>query len=76
MTAFILEGFTEGDELLMKAKINFTATAVGNHPNVIKFIGAVMDDHTGKPLKPNTAPKWIFLLGKLGESIFHFKKVL
>lgn len=40
----IPEGFTENDKTLMKAKINFTATAVGSHPNVLKFIGAVVDD--------------------------------
>ena len=32
----------------MKAKINFTATVVGDHPNVVKFIGAVVDDHARK----------------------------
>lgn len=40
----IPEGFTENDEILMKAKINFTATVVGDYPNVIKFLGAVVDD--------------------------------
>lgn len=38
------EGFTEIDETLIKAKINFTATVVGDHPNIVKFIGAVVDD--------------------------------
>ena len=32
----------------MKAKINFTATAVGNHVNVVKFIGAVQEDPASK----------------------------
>ncbi|KAL3832350.1 hypothetical protein ACJMK2_024002 [Sinanodonta woodiana] len=38
------EGFSEKDKELMMAKINFTGTQVGNHPNVLKFIGAVIDD--------------------------------
>ena len=42
------ESFSESDEMLMKAKINFTATVVGNHPNVVKFIGVVVEDHTSK----------------------------
>lgn len=28
----------------MKAKINFTGTVVGDHPNVLKFLGAVTGD--------------------------------
>ena len=44
----IADNFTEGDETLMKAKINFTATVVGSHPNVVKFIGAVVDDPASK----------------------------
>jgi hypothetical protein len=28
----------------MKAKINFTGSKVGEHPNVLKFIGAVVHD--------------------------------
>ncbi|WAR10657.1 FGFR1-like protein [Mya arenaria] len=38
------QGFTKQDEHLMKAKINFYSTVVGKHENVIKFIGAVVDD--------------------------------
>ncbi|KAL3832344.1 hypothetical protein ACJMK2_023996 [Sinanodonta woodiana] len=38
------EGFSEKDKELMMAKINFSGTQVGNHPNVLKFIGAVIDD--------------------------------
>ena len=34
----------------MKAKINFTATVVGSHPNVLKFMGAVVDDPEGTTL--------------------------
>ncbi|KAJ8306434.1 hypothetical protein KUTeg_016979 [Tegillarca granosa] len=37
------ESHTERDEYLMQAKINFMATTVGNHPNVLGFIGAVVD---------------------------------
>ena len=36
--------------MLMKAKINFTATIVGKHPNVVKFIGAVIDDPASKAI--------------------------
>ncbi|KAK3603134.1 hypothetical protein CHS0354_042956 [Potamilus streckersoni] len=43
------EGFTEKDKELMMAKINFTGTQVGNHPNVLKFIGAVIDDEAIGP---------------------------
>lgn len=35
--------YTEKDLTLMRAKINFYGTEVGNHPNVLKFIGAVDD---------------------------------
>ena len=38
------ENFSSEDETLMKAKINFTGTVAGEHPNVLKFIGAVVDD--------------------------------
>ncbi|XP_052812774.1 uncharacterized protein LOC128240260 isoform X2 [Mya arenaria] len=38
------QGFTKQDEHLMKAKVNFFSTVVGKHENVIKFIGAVIDD--------------------------------
>lgn len=44
------EGFKENDEILMKAKINFTATVVGSHPNVLKFMGAVVDDPEVGPM--------------------------
>lgn len=45
---FIPEGFSVDDQTLMKAKINFTATVVGNHPNILKFIGAVVEDPASK----------------------------
>ncbi|XP_033761790.1 uncharacterized protein LOC117343520 [Pecten maximus] len=35
--------YTEKDLTLMKAKITFYGSEVGNHPNVLKFIGAVDD---------------------------------
>ncbi|XP_053391930.1 uncharacterized protein LOC123531686 [Mercenaria mercenaria] len=38
------QGFTENDELLMKAKINFNAVEVGKHENILHFIGAVVSD--------------------------------
>ncbi|XP_060601820.1 uncharacterized protein LOC132755046 [Ruditapes philippinarum] len=43
------ERFTPEDELLMKAKINFTGEKVGSHPNVLKFIGAVVHDDAMGP---------------------------
>lgn len=43
------ERFTQEDELLMKAKINFTREKVGQHPNVLKFIGAVVSDDAMGP---------------------------
>ena len=47
-SVYITDGFTDDDEHLMKAKINFTANVVGDHPNVLKFIGAVIGDHASK----------------------------
>lgn len=32
----------------MRAKINFYALKVGEHTNILKFIGAVFDDNTRK----------------------------
>ncbi|XP_060583179.1 uncharacterized protein LOC132739481 isoform X2 [Ruditapes philippinarum] len=43
------EQFTPEDELLMKAKIHFTVEKVGSHPNVLEFIGAVVQDNTMGP---------------------------
>ncbi|XP_021363664.1 uncharacterized protein LOC110456921 [Mizuhopecten yessoensis] len=43
------ESHTEIDELVMNAKINFFATKVGSHTNVIQFLGAIIDN---KPLGP------------------------
>ncbi|XP_060086135.1 uncharacterized protein LOC132565501 [Ylistrum balloti] len=37
----------EKDVTLMKAKINFYGSEVGNHPNVLKFIGSVDDNAMG-----------------------------
>ncbi|XP_069110358.1 fibroblast growth factor receptor 2-like, partial [Argopecten irradians] len=42
------ESHTEIDEMVMTAKINFFATKVGSHPNVVQFVGAVLDnEHLG-----------------------------
>ncbi|XP_069126322.1 uncharacterized protein [Argopecten irradians] len=41
------ESHTELDALVMNAKINFFATKVGSHANVVQFVGAVLDN---KPL--------------------------
>ena len=35
---------TEDDVLTMMAKINFAATKVGEHPNILRFLGAVVDN--------------------------------
>ena len=43
-TTCLTAGFTEDDALTMMAKINFFATQVEDHDNVIKFIGAVTDN--------------------------------
>jgi len=32
----------------MKAKINFLGSELGDHPNVLKFVGAVMNDPNSK----------------------------
>ena len=37
-------GFTQDDALKMMAKINFFATQLEDHDNVIKFVGAVTDN--------------------------------
>ena len=37
-------GFTQDDALKMMAKINFFATQLEDHENVIKFVGAVTDN--------------------------------
>jgi hypothetical protein len=42
--AFVLASFNEDDKLLMMAKINFFATQVGQHANIINFVGAVTDN--------------------------------
>ncbi|KAK7096234.1 hypothetical protein V1264_005552 [Littorina saxatilis] len=42
--------FTEDDAMKMMAKINFLATKLEDHDNVIKFIGAVTDSPTWGPV--------------------------
>ena len=39
-----IDEYNEEDAILMKAKINFFATKVGEHACVMGFKGAVMDD--------------------------------
>lgn len=36
---------------MMKGKINFFAKEVGDHPNIISFIGAVVDNDACKDLR-------------------------
>ncbi|KAL3832342.1 hypothetical protein ACJMK2_023994 [Sinanodonta woodiana] len=43
------ETHTNNDLQLMKAKINFLGTKVGSHPNILKFVGAVLSDETIGP---------------------------
>ncbi|XP_060067030.1 uncharacterized protein LOC132547281 [Ylistrum balloti] len=38
------EAHTELDQMVMTAKINFFATMVDSHPNVVQFVGAVLDN--------------------------------
>jgi len=42
---FFIENATAQDTISMKAKINFYATEVGEHQNVLKFLGSVEDEH-------------------------------
>ncbi|XP_046557083.1 uncharacterized protein LOC124266316 [Haliotis rubra] len=49
--AKVLKGTPDEDSnLLMMAKINFAATRVGEHSNVLKFIGAVVDNDALGPV--------------------------
>lgn len=41
-------GYSEENLLMMKAKINFFAKEVGDHPNIISFLGAVVDSDACK----------------------------
>lgn len=42
--SLLKENHTEHDQLLMKAKINFYTIEVGQHENVLRFVGAVISD--------------------------------
>ncbi|XP_062610978.1 uncharacterized protein LOC134272830, partial [Saccostrea cucullata] len=42
-------GYTEENMLMMRAKMNFFGKEVGEHPNIIHFIGAVIDNDTFGP---------------------------
>lgn len=42
------ENYKETDEFLMKAKINFSSIEVGQHENVLHFVGAVVSDSDSK----------------------------
>lgn len=41
-----LGGSTAEDQMSMRAKINFYASKVGDHPNILHFAGAVLDDES------------------------------
>jgi hypothetical protein len=53
----IVEGCSPQDELLMKAKINFSCTQVGHHINVLNFEGAVVSDSESMNVNPSTVFK-------------------
>ncbi|XP_061164432.1 uncharacterized protein LOC133173456 [Saccostrea echinata] len=42
-------GYSEENMLMMKAKINFFGKEVGEHPNIVHFIGAVVDNEAFGP---------------------------
>ncbi|XP_070178286.1 tyrosine-protein kinase receptor Tie-1-like [Littorina saxatilis] len=42
--------YKEDDMLKMTAKINFFATQLGDHPNVLAFVGAVLDNKNWGPV--------------------------
>ncbi|XP_041368515.1 uncharacterized protein LOC121382899 [Gigantopelta aegis] len=46
----IKDDHTEDDVLTMMAKINFAATKVGEHPNILRFLGAVVDNDELGPI--------------------------
>ncbi|KAH3716765.1 hypothetical protein DPMN_059494 [Dreissena polymorpha] len=43
------ENYGNNDEFLMKAKINFSSEKVGDHPNILRYFGPVLDDKTMGP---------------------------
>ncbi|XP_055959163.1 megakaryocyte-associated tyrosine-protein kinase [Patella vulgata] len=44
------DGYTSDDEIFMRAKVNYNATVVGKDPNVLEFIGAVVDNEVLGPV--------------------------
>ena len=45
---FFTGGYSEKNALMMRAKINFYGKEVGEHQNIILFIGAVVDNNASK----------------------------
>ncbi|XP_050418561.2 uncharacterized protein LOC126831943 [Patella vulgata] len=45
----LLDNFTEDEQRLMCAKITFMSDVIGEHPNVLQFIGAVVDNDIWGP---------------------------
>ncbi|KAH3716737.1 hypothetical protein DPMN_059466 [Dreissena polymorpha] len=43
------ENYATKDEFLMKAKMNFSSEKVGDHPNVLKYLGSGLDDTSMGP---------------------------
>lgn len=46
-------GYSEENALTMRAKINFFGTEVGEHQNILLFIGAVIDNNASKLVSNN-----------------------
>ncbi|XP_048736746.2 uncharacterized protein LOC125651937 [Ostrea edulis] len=42
-------GYTDEDQMSMRAKINYYVKKVGEHPNILRFVGAAVDDLTLGP---------------------------
>ncbi|WAQ93664.1 TIE2-like protein [Mya arenaria] len=61
------QDFSKNDELLMKAKLNFSSVKAGDHPNVIKFVGAVVDNVALGPII-------IYELCEIGSLRHHLQK--
>ncbi|XP_052807066.1 uncharacterized protein LOC128236221 [Mya arenaria] len=64
---YFSEDFSKNDELLMKAKLNFSSVKAGDHPNVIKFVGAVVDNVALGPII-------IYELCEIGSLRHHLQK--
>lgn len=48
LPSIFIGGYSEENALMMRAKINFYGKEVGEHQNIILFIGAVVDNNASK----------------------------